>query len=378
MKLKNLNATESSKSELTDDQNIQVNNIIPEITPPKELAKPEEELETHRVTTKSDVPPEEPTVTVDSIGIFSKQNIHAIKGKQKQGKTTALKVIVSAILLVANGLFRLKSYLTNPKIIWLDTEQCIADVKLILTDIMHMTGLDSEFIDEHLRLYSLRTKTYKTLLDDLLWYIQKHRPDVVIIDGVVQFVQSFNDEEKSNKLIRTLMKIAQEFNCAIINVLHTNKTEDDHGMRGHLGTMLSQAASTVVECSMNAGVITIKSTDSRHVPMPEWSIMFTPDGSIVDAEKQRRLMRLEQDKKQYERNKAKTEKTNNERMQAAAEIVRKNGGSISSQELVELLKERISKGDSTAKAVIKMCTDASLLSRLNGMISIVESQPETA
>ena len=65
-------------------------------------------------------------------------------------------------------------------------------------------------------------------------------------------------------------------------------------------------------------------------------------------------------------------------MQAAAEIVRKNGGSISSQELVELLKERISKGDSTAKAVIKMCTDASLLSRLNGMISIVESQPETA
>ena len=97
-----------------------------------------------RITTKTDVPELEPIIKVSykeeekddhkesEVGIFTKRDIHGIKAKQKQGKTTVLKVILAALLL--GKMFRLKSCLENPKIFWLDTEQQPSDVKQILTD----------------------------------------------------------------------------------------------------------------------------------------------------------------------------------------------------------------------------------------------------
>ena len=156
-----------------------------------------------RITTKTVVPELEPIIKVSykdeekddhkeiEVGIFTKRDIHGVKAKQKQGKTTVLKVLLAVLLL--GKMFRLTSCLKNPNIFWLDTEQQPSDVKQILTDIGKMTGLPDSEIDEHVHLYQLRTRTYKTLLRELTVNIKTYRPDVVFIDGVVKFVQSFND-----------------------------------------------------------------------------------------------------------------------------------------------------------------------------------------
>lgn len=316
-----------------------------------------------RITTKTDVPELEPIVKVSymdeekedhkesEVGIFPKCDIHAVKAKQKQGKTTALKVILAALLL--GKLFRLTSCLKNPKIIWLDTEQQPYDVKLILTDVGKMTGLSGNEIDKHVSLYQLRSRTYKTLLRELKVNVKAHCPDVVFIDGLVEFVQSFNDEIMSHELIKNLKNLANDCNCSIINVLHENKPSDDDSMRGHLGTMLAQAASTVIQCVKSKnGIITVKNSDSRHAPMPEWNVRYV-DNCIVNGDEQAQKEKLLNSMRQKERQQAMKEERERIRKDAVVQIVRDYGGCITRTELKQKLMEKLELGDSTVQYVIR-------------------------
>ena len=325
-----------------------------------------------RITTKTEVPPLEPVIMVDDVGILTKRDIHDIKAKQKQGKTSVLKVILAALLL--GVMFRLKSCLKDPKIFWLDTEQQPTDVKQILMDVSQMTNLTDSYIDEHVHLYPLRSRTYKTLLRELTVNVNKHRPDVVFIDGVVEFVQSFNDEIMSHDLIRNLKNLANDYNCSIINVLHENKSSDDENMRGHLGTMLSQAAGTVIQCVKSIrGVITAQNSEARHAPMPSWSIMFDSEGHIVDADEQRRIDEQLKSQNRQERVLAQKEARELERKNAAAQIVRNNGGKITREELKNQLMAKLNLGDSTVQDIIRYSLE-SVLKSVDGMICLADSE----
>ena len=189
-------------------------------------------LQAMRIKSDTEVRPEEPTLSVDDVGFFARADIHAIKGKQKCGKTSALKVCVAAWM--KGQQFRVRSEMEAPKVLYLDTEQKQTDVKLIVTDVMDMTGKEAAYVDGHLMVYALRKRDFKQLLDDLRLLIEDEQPDVVIIDGIVEFVASFNDESLAKQLIHELLCISEERNCAMVCVLHTNKADEDHNMRGHL------------------------------------------------------------------------------------------------------------------------------------------------
>lgn len=337
-----------------------------------------------RITTKTEVPELEPIIKVSykdeekddhkeiEVGIFTKRDIHGVKAKQKQGKTTVLKVLLSVLLL--GKMFRLTSCLKNPKIFWLDTEQQPTDVKQILTDIGKMTGLPDSEIDEHVHLYQLRTRTYKTLLRELTVNIKTYRPDVVFIDGVVEFVQSFNDEIMSHDLIKEQKNLAADCNCAIINVLHENKSDDDENMRGHLGSMLSQAASTVIQCvKSKTGIITAKNSEARHAPMPEWSVRYDDDGCIIDADEQAQIEKLKKSMDKKKLQEAEKTKRERKRIEAAVQIVRNNDGSISREELKKKLMAKLNLGNSTIQDVIRMALKSELR-EIDGNICLSPSE----
>ena len=126
---------------------------------------------------------------------------------------------------------------------------------------------------------------YETLLGDTRMLIERVQPQVVLVDGVVDYVASFNDEMLSRQLINELMLMAQDYHCAIVCVLHENKASDDENMRGHLGTVLAQKAGTVLQCHKSKqGIITVSCPDSRHGAMPEWSICYDAQGHMHDAD----------------------------------------------------------------------------------------------
>lgn len=336
-----------------------------------------------RITTKTDVPELEPIIMVrykdeekddhkeSEVGIFTRRDIHGIKAKQKAGKTTVLKVILAVLLL--GKMFRLKSCLKNPKIFWLDTEQQASDVKQILIDVMQMTGLTESEIDEHVNLYQLRSRTCKTLLRELIVNVNAHRPDVVFIDGVVEFVESFNDEIMSHDLIKGQKILANDCNCAIINVLHENKSSEDENMRGHLGTMLSQAASTVIQCvKSDTGTITAKNSEARHAPMPEWSVMYDQNGCIVDADEQARKESYLKQMEKKERKRFEKEERERKRKELAVQIVCNNGGRITRNELKQELKAKLNLGDSSVQEIIRVCLESELRI-VDGMICLSPS-----
>ena len=330
------------------------------------------ELAALRIMTGTEVPPEEPALSVDGVGFFALDDIHAVKAKQKAGKTSALKVCVAALL--GGSQFRVKAELEEPRVLYLDTEQKQADTKLIVTDVRRMTGMDDAAIDSRLFVYGLRRRNFDQLLDDLRLLIGECRPQVVIIDGIVEFIASFNDESQSKQLIHELLLTAENHHCAVVCVLHTNKADEDHNMRGHLGTMLAQKAGTVLECRKQGGVISVSCADARHAEMPEWSIMFDDDGHIIDAD-ERRQQQLEQHKAelQQRRQEAAAEKQK-ERLDYALLCIRDHGGSISRRQLTEILMKKFELKRTTVTTFISRHVGSSFF-EANG---IIQASPDMA
>ena len=264
----------------------QVEEVVPTAQPTKESVERRRrlaELNQLRVTTETVLPPVKAAISIDGIPIFEMADVGACKGKQKAGKSTMLKAL--AATWMKGELFRLKSELEGAKVLWLDTEQKALDVKQIVDDVMRLSGMDSQYIDSHLKVYTVRTLTCKTLLDDTQLLVSTYQPNIVIVDGLVDLLESFNDEAQSHVLINSLIKMCADYNCVIISVLHENKGADDRNMRGHLGTMLAQKAGTVLACKKDAnGVITVSCADSRHQAMPDWRIRYDEYGNIVSAD----------------------------------------------------------------------------------------------
>ena len=322
-----------------------------------------------RIRTDTEVPDLGYALEVDGTGFFARRDIHAVKAKAKAGKTTTLKVFIAALLL--GVMFRVKSLLEKPRIVFFDTEQNRKDAKSILDDVAIMTGLTPEVIDAQVVLQSLRRVDREDLLPLLRQALEDEKPDVVFVDGIVEFVGSFNDESESKQIIKDLLVLSEEYNCAIICVLHTNKADEDHNMRGHLGTMLAQKAATVLECKKERGssVITVSCSESRHEEPTEWSITFDAEGHIVDADEQRRQL-LEQRKAEQQQKRQETiEKEKQERLHKCLTILRDKGGAVSRKQLTEILVKVLErKRPTVASYISEWLKDKAIFEDGNGLI----------
>lgn len=357
-----------------NNQALMVNEIVGEAVNQPTAEEQERErlrkiLGDTRIRTDTDVPDLEYTLEVDGTGFFARRDIHAVKAKAKAGKTTTLKVFIAALLV--GVMFRVKSLMENPRILFFDTEQNKKDTKGILDDVAAMTGLDPETIDSQVVLQSLRRVDRDDLLPLLRQALEDEKPDVVFIDGIVEFVASFNDESESKELIKDLLKLCDEQNCAIICVLHTNKADEDHQMRGHLGTMLAQKAATVLECKKERGssVITVSCSESRHEEPTEWSIMYAEDGRIVDATEQRKLQLEQRKAEQQQKRQEAIEKEKQERLQKCLTVLRDKGGAVSRKQLTEILVKVLDrKRPTVASYISEWLNDKTIFEDSNGLI----------
>ena len=289
-----------------------------------------------RIKSDTMVEPEHYVLSVDGVGFFAQDDVHGLKSKQKAGKTTVLKVCSAA--LMSEQVMRVKSEMEHPVVLWLDTEQKLADVKAIVDDVKLLSGVSDDYLDAHLFLFPLRKMNYETLLNDTRLLMERVHPQVMLVDGVVDYVASFNDEVLSRQLMHDLMMLAQEHHCAIVCVLHENKASDDENMRGHLGTVLAQKAGTVLQCHKSKqGIINVSCPDSRHGAMPEWSICYDAEGHLHDADEQHRLEVEKERISKRERQRQEKEQREKERVDMTLTAIRECGGCISRKELTEKL-----------------------------------------
>lgn len=299
-----------------------------------------------RIKSDTEVPDEQYVFYVGGVGCMPLGDLSAVKAEPKKGKTTALKKVIGAALKGESG--QLSSKLKDPMIMWVDTEQKIADAKRVIQDVKKMTGLSYNYLDKHLMLFSLRKTECKMMLDELLVGIKTYRPDVVILDGIAEFVDSVNDEGEAKKLIHRLMVCAEEYFCSIVCVLHENKG-GSRDMKGHLGSQLTQKVAVVIECLKNSNVITVRCTDFRHQSTPEWSIRFDENGNIVDADDySSSLSKNARPSKKPNKKQLADAQMKKDRTDFCLTAIEENGGSIPKKELIEKLENGKGMGRSNA------------------------------
>lgn len=316
-----------------------------------------EDLLKFRVSANDEFPPEVCLLEVDGVPFFAKGDIHAIKAKQKQGKTNAISIMVASILCGQWG--RLKGLLENAKVLVIDTEQKDADAQTIYNRTLELAGLPKEDIYERFQTFALRALGTKEKLEAVKALIADFKPDIVFIDGVVDLMGNFNEVDDSKEIIEELMRMSTKevsgIDPAIVCVLHTNKANEDHNMRGHAGTMLAQKAGNVLEVSKKEGIISVYSSDSRHQEVPTWSFCFDDDGNIIDADELRNA-KVEHDQQVREEQAAKRkEELLGTKVAKLLETIEKVGGYMPRITLRKSLEKALNLRTSSVNSLIANC-----------------------
>lgn len=198
-------------------------------------------LDTLFVDITSDQNEERPILKQKDVTIFSRDAMSLVTGKAKSRKTFFLSAVVAA--LAKNNIILTFKRCAPVKTLWIDTEQSIYHFHKAVTRAYEMANISlMQNYDDIIPLsFSILSTEQRNL--KLVEAVEEYRPDVVIIDGIRDFVLDINDIKESSKLKDLLMWIHHQYDCHICCVLHQNK--GDSNARGHLGTELTNKSETV-------------------------------------------------------------------------------------------------------------------------------------
>lgn len=180
------------------------------------------------------IAPPETLFSVGEVPVFTKKSISTITAKAKAGKTTVAAWIIADLIT------------KQIKVLWFDTEQGLYYSSRTQSWILRIACLSS---CEGLRYYDLKVFDPTDRAGIIEALIKELRPDIVVIDGVRDLVFDINSPEEATNIVGLLMRLAEECNCHIVNILHLNKGNEQ--VRGHLGTELINKSESVLKVSTN-------------------------------------------------------------------------------------------------------------------------------
>jgi KaiC/GvpD/RAD55 family RecA-like ATPase len=187
--------------------------------------------------------------TIQNQNIGSRQNFITLTGLPKAGKSRFISAIVSSALLGAE-IFSMKLRLDDEhyRILHIDTEQGDYDYYKNIDAMKNMAKL--EHMPHYFHSWNMREHEPKVLIQ-AVDHLVKHLGNigVVILDGVLDMLYSYNDEAESKALINHLKKWSKVADCLIICILHVGKTTGS--TVGHFGAMSDRASQTVIEVKRN-------------------------------------------------------------------------------------------------------------------------------
>ena len=309
-----------------------------------------EKIRASEVKLDTSFPEERYLLKRDNMEFLSIGDLAFLKGKQKQGKTMALKVLVAALL--GDESFGFQRLRPNLRVCYIDSEQNARDTQVFLTAVKDMV-LEEGVVQKQLRVFNLREHLPKEKNEMMRGILELYRPDVLVIDNLLDLVPKFMDQE-SYQGIKDIMALSTKYHCCIISVMHTNKSSFDDNMPGMAGTAAARKAEIVMKCEMDEGTVLVQTTDSRHAPVPDWGFRIGEDGAIepLALEALRKLRQRQMNR-------------NQERIPHALDVARQlsnDEGQLERRLLREELKSEFQIGDTTAKQLIKQMVSEHYLS----------------
>jgi len=332
-----------------------------------------------RLSFERPYPPEVCLLRIDGVDFLAKGDLSAVKAKQKSGKTAALCIMMAALLSGRWG--RLEAVSEGCKMVYLDTEQKPQDTQQVYRRIVGLARRPEQDDYDRLQLYTLRTLDPQVMLRALEEIIRRERPDIVFIDGIVDLVANFNEVEGSQQLIHELLRLASADvtgqDTAIVCVLHTNKADEDHNMRGHLGTMLSQKSGNVLECTKQGDLFCVRNADSRHRPVPQWTFTYDREGQLVDGDEEFKRYREEARALRQQMAVQREAQRANKKLEVALAIISEAGGRIQRTILRDKYGKAMKIKESAATTQIGKWIKKGELFSLNNIITVEKQQEQS-
>jgi hypothetical protein len=208
------------------------------------------ELLLSRLYNPHDEPPEEQVIfRIQFQNIGSLGNFSLLTGLPKAGKGKYISGFTAA------GITRQETFGMSVKlpegktrISYWDTEQSKHDHHKMMKLIKQLS--DCEDFPDSFNAFHCRRDSAQQIMDMIKYYLTLY-PDtgIVIIDGLLDMIDSFNDERQSKLLVNFLKEITDVYNLFVLAVLHRSKSVDKS--MGHLGSAADRAAQSVLVVEKN-------------------------------------------------------------------------------------------------------------------------------
>jgi hypothetical protein len=236
-----------------------------------------ERLESLRYDPAAPPPPDQVCLTLLGRPVGARGNVSAVQAKIKAGKTATVTAIIGAAIRANYSStgdtlgFEWQGEATGG-ILHLDTEQSPSDWHSGVKRAEIRSGLPQTN-----RLHSYSVVTFKiaermeVLKRKMHSMSENGGIDCVILDGGADLLASVNDEEQATELVSELMRLAHQYDCPIISVIHENPSTMEGKTRGHLGSELQRKAFANVRIDKDSetGISTIYGTDMRRGDIPK-------------------------------------------------------------------------------------------------------------
>jgi hypothetical protein len=276
---------------------------------------------------------EPPILTIKGNPIGSKQSFVCFQGLPKAGKSLYITSAIASAF-TSNDIFGMKITLPDNKnkIAYFDTEGSEYDFYQIVNRLQWQLGKNN--LPENLQLFNCREDSPSEIIELINTYLQLNGEiGCLIIDGILDLVNDFNNIVECNQLIQWLKKITKNYNMLVMVVLHLGKK--DKMSLGHLGSFLDRKSQSVLIIEKENNIMTMKAQYLRscedfkpisvHNVGGQW--VETSEGSKVENS----IYGLEKD--------------------SLLRILFIEP--VTYKQLTEALAERLGKGITTAKKVIK-------------------------
>lgn len=206
-------------------------------------------LSQRRFDPTREMQPEQVLLSIDRQNIGSIQNVITISGLPKQGKSRFVGAMIASAI-TRNEIFniRLRTPEGRNKIALFDTEQGEYDFYKQIDFIKKLSGTTE--MPENFFAYNTREDFPRTQIQLVNKFLELNKDcSVIFLDGILDLLDSFNDEKESMRLMRLIKKWTKEKNILLIQVLHRRK--DGTATLGHIGSAADRVSQSILTVEKN-------------------------------------------------------------------------------------------------------------------------------
>lgn len=215
---------------------------------------PEAEESNIYIPTIDNRPPDlPPFVTLNDERILSAGNMSVFTALPGNGKSALCEAIAAAAITDNADTFGF-SVPVGTRVLYIDGERSPQDHWNSADRTRRRAGLNSDsWLPEYVRfaLYAMEPKV-QNRIDKLYAMIEEHRAELVLIDGLGDFMRDVNDPAEAADLIYSLTATAKKNNLGVIGTIHPNPSGDMNKARGHLGSEAMRRAESVLLLKKNS------------------------------------------------------------------------------------------------------------------------------